>query len=74
MMTPNCRKHDSVDAQSALVAKLEMRDVPVAMVAMIAARCEIDLSPGRRTRPDIRRAGLIFIATILPLAGFGDEG
>ena len=31
------------------------------MAASIAYRCEIDLSPGRRTEPVIRLAGLIFL-------------
>jgi hypothetical protein len=62
---PNVLKHETVAAQSALVAKFVIRQLPLASAAMITARCEIDLSPGRQTRPLMRRAGLIFIATIL---------
>jgi hypothetical protein len=38
-----------------------MCEVPFANAAISAARCDIDLSPGRLQRPRKRRAGLIFI-------------
>lgn len=51
--TPNALKHDTVAAQSALLEKLVIEEVPSASAANIAARCEIDLSPGNRTSPRI---------------------
>src|SRR5260221_10050353 len=36
-----------------------MRVVPSAIAASMAYRCEIDLSPGKRTAPAMRRAGEI---------------
>ena len=59
--TPNWRRHDSVDRQSAPGANPARLDVPSARAASSAYRCEIDLSPGTRNRPCSRPAG----ATIL---------
>jgi hypothetical protein len=42
-----------VAAQSALVEKFLIDEVPSASAAIIAARCEIDLSPGIASRPRI---------------------
>jgi hypothetical protein len=55
----------SVDTQSALVAKLSIRVLPLAIAASIAARCDIDLSPGSTISPRIDLAVLIFIVSIL---------
>ena len=41
----------SVDEQSALREKFEITAVPSLIAAKIAARCEIDLSPGRAAFP-----------------------
>jgi hypothetical protein len=50
--TPSCLKHLRVDWQSWLVEKLVRREAPwCASAAMIAARCEMDLSPGTRRLP-----------------------
>ena len=64
--TPSSRRHKSVEAQSLLVEKPEICEVPFASAAIIAARCESDLSPGMQARPFILRAGLILIGPILP--------
>ena len=64
--TPSEVRQETVVAQSAPVAKLEMVELPSARAAMIAARCEMDLSPGRRTCPTMRRAGRILIAAMIP--------
>jgi hypothetical protein len=42
-----------VAAQSALVEKFLIAEVPSASAAIIAARCEMDLSPGITTCPRI---------------------
>jgi hypothetical protein len=42
-----------VAAQSALLEKFLTDEVPSASAANIAARCEMDLSPGTRIRPRI---------------------
>lgn len=55
-----------VAAQSAPLAKFVIVELPLARAAMIAARCEIDLSPGTLTFPRMRRAGLILIQSIIP--------
>jgi hypothetical protein len=60
--TPSCRKHEIVAVQSSLVEKLRSLDIPAASAARMAARCEIDLSPGMRRRPRTLFAG--FILTI----------
>jgi hypothetical protein len=60
--TPSPSSTESVDAQSALVAKFRISVRPRASDATMAARCEIDLSPGTRTRPQSLFAGLIIIA------------
>jgi hypothetical protein len=59
--TPSPSRQRSVDEQSSLAAKLEIRLVPLAIDASIAALCDIDLSPGRLTVPSKRRAGLMII-------------
>ena len=51
----------TVDAQSRAVEKLEISELPDARAAMSAARCEIDLSPGRAIRPLNFRVGVNFI-------------
>ena len=66
METPRPFRQETVAAQSAPVAKFVIEELPLASEAMIAARCEIDLSPGRRTRPEIRRAGRILIVAMIP--------
>jgi len=66
METPSALRQETVAAQSAPVAKFVIEDLPLASEAMIAARCEIDLSPGRRTRPTMRRAGRILIVVMIP--------
>ena len=50
---PSAVKHDSVAVQSALVEKFLISEVPCASAAIIAARCEMDLSPGITIRPRI---------------------
>ena len=60
-ITPSCSRHVSVDAQSRLVEKFVSCDVPSATPAISAARCEMDLSPGRRMDPLTRRTGQIFM-------------
>ena len=55
---PSERKQLRVDAQSRAVEKFEISDLPRARAAMSAARWEIDLSPGNRSRPLIERAGV----------------
>ena len=60
--TPSCRRQASVEAQSAPVEKLVMVVVPSARADSMAARWEIDLSPGSAGKtPRTRRAGSIFI-------------
>jgi hypothetical protein len=50
--TPSCPRQRRVDWQSSLVEKLVIRDVPLcAIAAMMAARCEMDLSPGTLKLP-----------------------
>jgi hypothetical protein len=63
MGTPNCRRQLKVDAQSALVAKLSSRDSPSAIAEIIAARCEMDLSPGSTIEPFTEFAGQISISS-----------
>src|SRR6185503_17664043 len=65
MVTPSFLRPSMVAAQSAPVAKFVIVELPLARAAMIAARCEIDLSPGTLTFPRMRRAGLILIGTII---------
>jgi serine/threonine-protein kinase RsbW len=57
--------HATVEAQSALEAKFEIRLAPSATDANIAARCEIDLSPGSLIMPSIFLTLDIFTASIL---------
>jgi hypothetical protein len=59
--TPKSRKQASVEAQSALAAKLAIEELPSAIADIIAALCEIDLSPGRLISPAIRLALRTFI-------------
>jgi hypothetical protein len=54
-------RQPSVDAQSALAAKFPIFVVPSAIAANIAARCDIDLSPGMVNRPLRLLALVIFI-------------
>jgi hypothetical protein len=65
MATPSVLRHAIVDQQSALDAKLEIRLVPSAIAANIAARCEMDLSPGKEIVPEIVLARVIFTQLIL---------
>jgi hypothetical protein len=65
MATPSVLRHAIVDQQSALDAKLEIRLVPLAIAANIAARCEMDLSPGNEIVPEIVLARVIFTQLIL---------
>jgi hypothetical protein len=53
IVTPSAARHESVAAQSALVEKFLIDEVPSASAATIAARCETDLSPGILMRPRI---------------------
>src|SRR5439155_17776760 len=63
--TPKDSRHLSVDAQSTPDAKFPIRVPPIASAAIIAARCEIDLSPGSAIVPRREVAGRIFIFHIL---------
>lgn len=54
-----------VDAQSSPVEKFSIRDMPLAMDAIIAERWDIDLSPGSLIVPRKLFAGLIVIFSIL---------
>jgi hypothetical protein len=60
--TPRPRRHASVDAQSAALEKLRTRVSPSAIAPMSAARCEMDLSPGRVNVPRTQAAGSILMA------------
>jgi hypothetical protein len=60
-ITPSCSRHFKVDSQSRLVEKFMSLDGPSATPAISAARCEIDLSPGRLIDPFMRRTGRIFM-------------
>ncbi len=55
--TPRARRQASVAVASAPGANHVKRDRPSASEASSAYRCEIDLSPGGRTRPRTKRAG-----------------
>ena len=61
-LTPSPRRQPSVEAQSAASEKLPMRVSPSAIAPRIAARCEMDLSPGSVNVPRTDRAGSIFTA------------
>ena len=67
--TPSCCRQERVEAQSAAVEKFEIFDTPGANDVMIAARWEIDLSPGRLSFPSIlfTRFSLIYdnVSTLL---------
>lgn len=65
--TPSCSRQARVDWQSRLVEKFCNCDGPSAIPAMSAARCEIDLSPGRRIVPLMRLAGATFMVGNLNL-------
>src|ERR1041384_1488207 len=58
METPSSLRQATVEPQSAPVEKLVISERPSARAAIRAARCEIDLSPGSRSRPWIERAGV----------------
>jgi hypothetical protein len=55
--TPRREKQSSVLRQSAAAEKCVMSLVPSARAASIAYLCEIDLSPGTSSEPEIVRAG-----------------
>src|SRR5205823_9393584 len=57
--TPRLRRQPSVLAQSAPVEKFSNLVVPSAIPPSMAYRCEMDLSPGRRTEPESPLAGRI---------------
>ena len=61
---PSARKQLRVDAQSCAVEKFEISDLPRESAAMSAARWEIDLSPGNRSRPFIELAGFSFMQSV----------
>ncbi len=61
METPKSRRQESVEAQSRAVEKFEISDGPWASAAIKAARCEMELSPGKGIRPQIRCAGASFM-------------
>lgn len=68
MEIPSDRKQPSVEAQSRAVEKFEISVLPWARAAISAARCEMDLSPGKRNRPLIERAGLsLMMSRLCPL-------
>src|SRR4051794_22063458 len=54
---PSAWTQPRVEWQSAPVEKLEIRVVPSASEAIMAKRCEIDLSPGRDSTPERRPEG-----------------
>src|SRR3990170_8078743 len=58
MRTPRSRRQSSVRRQSSARRKLLTVVTPEASAPMIAARCEMDLSPGRRQRPLSCAAGV----------------
>jgi hypothetical protein len=49
------------------IRKVSINESPLAIAAIIAARCDIDLSPGRLMLPHIESAGFINIISILAL-------
>ena len=57
ILTPIWRKASKVAKLSSPSKKPFMELLPRAKEARISARCEIDLSPGTRTRPDSRPPG-----------------
>ena len=57
ILTPRACRQPSVALQSCAVEKFSSRDSPSANAAIIAARCEIDLSPGKRSSPTSRLVG-----------------
>ena len=65
--TPNDLKQDRVERQSALTAKFVNRVSPTAIAAIIAALCEIDLSPASSILPFMDLARRSFILSILEL-------
>src|SRR2546426_12460210 len=65
---PSARRQPTVLATSAPGDSPRTRAGPSATAFSIRARCEIDLSPGRRTSPWSRRGALIVARTVgLPL-------
>jgi hypothetical protein len=69
MEIPRERRQARVDAQSRAVEKFEISDLPRANAAISAARWEIDLSPGNRSRPLIERAEVSFMMSAYVLNG-----
>jgi serine/threonine-protein kinase RsbW len=63
IVTPRARRHSSVAAQSAPGEYPLITDSPSAIAPSRAYRCEIDLSPGTRTRPAARDAGAMVIVS-----------
>src|SRR5215208_2012886 len=69
MRTPSRSRQASVAPQSALVANPLMRETPLATEAIIATRCEIDLSPGTGASPLIEPGPLILIDLDITTSG-----
>src|SRR5512136_2426943 len=65
IFTPRLRRHDRVDAQSAPGAKLVTFAVPWARLFRMAARCEIDLSPGGVRSPRTAVGFLTLLAMLV---------
>src|ERR1041384_5884936 len=61
MEMPSSRRQPSVEEQSAAVEKFEISVRTSASAPINAARCESDLSPGKRKLPRIKTAGCSLI-------------